>query len=322
MNLATPWTLDGFPVHGAQIVGWWDVTPGWHYRFYPINRFMACELENLVIYESRTFVAQWMWWSLPLILDFNGSCTKNISWSGVHPGLPFRTPIRDIVNIPELQRDGFTFAGWQKFGEGQTLSTEEVMGLHVYPDYFICRHLQLYSYWQNVMHFDRDYTEILRAISLVFVAVWEPATQGNTPCPTTNLARAATMNASSSQGVRTPDRANNGIHSGAVTNSWFAAGIGHEWLEVNFGELRNFNHIRIYQGGNRITDYRFEYSIDGVNWTTFHCGDGMRIMEVTPDAYYFTHPSTIQAQFVRLVSERSIGVTPIAVFEFEVYYLP
>jgi len=142
----------------------------------------------------------------------------------------------------------------------------------------------------------------------------------NTPDPDRNLALDATMSARSSQGIRTPDRANNGIRFGAATDSWSADDANQQWLEINFGEQRNFNHIRIYQGGNRITDYFFAYSSDGVNWTEFRYGE--RIMEATPVAYHFTHPSTIQAQFVRLVSGRSIGVTPIVVFEFEVYYLP
>ena len=128
------------------------------------------------------------------------------------------------------------------------------------------------------------------------------------------------MSASSSQGVRTADRTNNGIREGAVTNSWFAAGIGQEWLMVDFAEQLNFNHIRIYQAANRIANYRFEYSNDGVNWTEFHSGN--RIMEATPIHYAFTTPTTIQARYVRLFSENSIGVTPIAVFEFEVYFLP
>ena len=89
---------------------------------------------------------------------------------------------------------------------------------------------------------------------------------------------------------------------------------------ADFGQQLNFNTVRIFQGANRIADYRFEYSNDGVNWTTFH--SGTRIMEATPDYYEFRNPLTIQAQFVRLFSERSIGVTSIAVFEFEIYYLP
>ena len=154
---------------------------------------------------------------------------------------------------------------------------------------------------------------------------WEqrvPQQIGNTPCAATNLAhnsQGTLMSASSSQGVRTADRANNGITTGAV-NSWEAASAGQEWLMADFGEQRNFNHIRIFQGGNRIADYRFEYSNDGVNWTTIRTGS--RIMEQNPAYYEFRHPTTIQARYVRLFSERSFGVLPIVVFEFEVYYMP
>jgi len=156
-----------------------------------------------------------------------------------------------------------------------------------------------------------------------FSGVLQAADETNLPCADTNLARnirGSVMSASSVQGVRTADRANNGVREGAATNSWSAAGIGHEWLMVDFGEQVNFNHVRIYQGGNRITDYRFEHSNDGVNWIGFHSGN--RILEATPVYYAFTNSTTIRAQYVRLVSERSIGVTPIVVFEFEVYYMP
>jgi len=151
-----------------------------------------------------------------------------------------------------------------------------------------------------------------------FFAMWER--DGNSACENTNLALGATMTASSAQGVRTADRANNGIRSGAATDSWSATGIGQEWLMVDFGEQLNFNHIKIYQGGNRIANYRFEYSNDGVNWTIFHFGN--RIMEATPVYYEFATSTRIQAQFVRLLSENSFGVLPIVVFEFEIYYMP
>ena len=154
---------------------------------------------------------------------------------------------------------------------------------------------------------------------LLFFAMWE--SDGNAPCADTNLARAATMSASSEEPARPAVRANNGVREGAVTNSWSATTPGQEWLMVDFGELVNFNHIRIFQGGNRIADYRFEYSEDGVNWTTFR--SGARIMEAVPAAHYsFTTDATIQARYVRLFSGRSFGVLPIVVFEFEVFYMP
>jgi len=146
--------------------------------------------------------------------------------------------------------------------------------------------------------------------------MWEP---GNTPYADTNLARTATMSASSADGVRTANRANNGILTGA-TNSWAAAGAGQEWLMADFGQPLNFNHINLYQGGNRIANYRFEHSNDGVNWTEFR--SGARIMEQGATPYSFTTPSTITARYVRLFSANSFGVLPIVVFEFEIYYMP
>lgn len=145
---------------------------------------------------------------------------------------------------------------------------------------------------------------------------------GNTPSDI-NLAlntQGAVMSASSAQGVRTADRANNGVREGAVTNSWSAAGVNQEWLMVDFGEQRNFNTVWIFQGGSRIMDYRFEHSNDGVNWTVFHSSPN-RMLPATPAVYEVTTSATTQARFIRLVSERSSGAA-IAVFEFEVYYMP
>jgi len=145
---------------------------------------------------------------------------------------------------------------------------------------------------------------------------------GNTPSDI-NLAlntQGAVMSASSAQGVRTADRANNGVREGAVTNSWSAAGVDQEWLMVDFGKQRNFNTVRNFQGGSRIMDYRFEHSNDGVNWTVFHSSPN-RMLPATPAFYEVTTPATTQARFIRLVSERSSGAA-IAVFEFEVYYMP
>ena len=134
-----------------------------------------------------------------------------------------------------------------------------------------------------------------------------------------HYSQGAVMSASSEHPARPAVRANNGVRSGPAIDSWSATGIGQEWLMVDLGQVRNFNHIRIYQGGNRITNYSFQYSNDGVTWTTFHTGT--RIMEATPVRYQFTHHTTIQARYVRLLSEASIGVLPIVVFEFEVYYV-
>jgi len=143
----------------------------------------------------------------------------------------------------------------------------------------------------------------------------------NNPCAYTNLAlntQGAVMIASSSQGVRTADRANNGVREGAATDSWSAAGVNQEWLMVDLGEQRNFNTVRIFQGGSRIMDYRFEHSNDEVNWTVFHSSPN-RMLPATP-AFYEVEIMFAQARFIRLVSERSSGAA-IVVFEFEVYFI-
>ena len=252
------------------------------------------ELAEWIVEEPLLFL---VWWAgadpdllqYPVTFNLNGG---SVEGSGgpltfyAQGGMPLGTSWGLLHTLSNLYRPGYNFIGWCWNGSD------------------LWNHLELGAFvpW----------------LPFEFTAMWEP--DGNAPCADTNLARAATMSASSAQGVRTADRANNGIREGAVTNSWFAAGIGQEWLMVDFGEPVNFNHIRIFQAANRIANYRFEYSNDGVNWTTFRSGN--RIMEATPAYYGFTTDTTIQARFVRLFSENSIGVTPIAVFEFEVFYMP
>ena len=145
----------------------------------------------------------------------------------------------------------------------------------------------------------------------------------NTPCQFTNLARdyrGSVMTASSEGPHRRAIITNNGIRFGSTADSWIAADAGPQWLMVDFGELKNFNTVRIYQAGTRIRDYSFEY-FDGVNWNPFHTGDHMLIQSL--NHYEVRVECTMQARFVRLYSARSNQPgTPIAVFEFEVYYLP
>jgi len=198
-------------------------------------------------------------------------------------------------------RDNYEFVGWREYDTGILYTSEELGWNHGGAL------LWHGNNWENK-----------------FTAIWEPMPQqGNSPCPTTNLAhntQGVTMTASSYVPARPARMANNGVREGAATQSWAATGINQEWLQVDFGEVRNFNHIRIFQGGNRIMDYSFQYSNDGVTWNTFHYG--FRIMQATPIYYEFTHSTTIQARYVRLFSQRSSGVQPIVVFEFEVFYMP
>jgi|GEM_PF-4120612 len=143
---------------------------------------------------------------------------------------------------------------------------------------------------------------------------------GSDPTPSINFAHGstgATMSASSSANARPPSNANNGEKDGRAVNSWAAADSDLTWLRVDLGVQRNFNQIRIYQGGARITDYRLEYSNDGINWTYFHRNTG-RMMTQHPDAYVYTHHTVITARFVRIISARSSGI-PIVIHEFEVY---
>ena len=238
--------------------------------------------------------------------------------------------------LPDPQKENYTFVGWHirycpewsqdclidmcpfcNHYANVTLTSEEVRVLNISDI--------LWWFWGGMFFYEGlpSYFPYRGFRYHEFIAQWQPSTTLNLPCATTNLARdilGSVMTASSEASGRPAIRANNGIREGAATQSWSATGIGQEWLMVDFGQVRNFNHIRIFQGGNRIADYSFEYSNDGVNWTIFH--SGTRIMPATPAYYEFTHPTTIQARYVRLVSQRSNGVLPIVVFEFEVYYLP
>jgi len=151
-------------------------------------------------------------------------------------------------------------------------------------------------------------------------AVWRQTATSNLPCNNTNLARqeSVVMHSSSDAPPRFASNANNGILT--PQNGWSASGVGEEWLKVDFGEVQNFNHIRLYQASTRIANYVFEYSIDGDIWTPFH--DGMRMMDAHPTPYLVTSLTTIQARYVRLTSGQAFGnTTPIVVIEFEVYYL-
>jgi len=145
----------------------------------------------------------------------------------------------------------------------------------------------------------------------------------NLPCHDTNLACSslgAEMTASSEHPQRPATLTNDGVTSGLPRYSWLAEGVGSEWLMVDFGQIRSFDAVRIYQAGMRISDYRFEYSVDGGHWNPFH--QGSRMLVESPNHYEVRTENTIHAQFVRLYSGRSnYPTTPIAAFEFEVYYL-
>jgi len=257
--------------------------------------------------ESMTFYAIWKPWYYGMhkfVWHFNGGSAE--AWDQY--GNPYvnygpmtfyfehNEPIMVCLlpgiegGVMPLTRPGYIFTGWCTVGDGSALLTSE--------DFL------LKGWWTAEE-------------SMTFYAIWQRI--GNLPCAETNLARTAAMSASSADGVRTADRANNGILTGAA-NSWSAASAGQEWLMADFGQPLNFNHINLYQGGNRIANYRFEHSNDGVNWTKFR--SGARIMEQGATPYSFTTPSTITARYVRLFSANSFGVLPIVVFEFEIYYMP
>ena len=282
--------IDTFPPlerPGYSLLGWCTVGDG-----------SDVSWQDRLIVGPQTFYAIWEQNELiEIVFSFDGGMYLYheggwVEWleGQLHSYIPQWSTI-GIDRVPQVRKPGYSFVGWYHEISDIVFTSAQV------AEWFVT---------------ERDF----------FYAVWER--DGNTPCADTNLAlntRGAVMSASSSQGVRTADRANNGITSGAATNSWSAAGSGQEWLMVNFGERRNFNTVRIYQGGSRIMDYRFEHSNDGVNWTVFHSSPN-RMLPATPAYYEVTVPATIQAQYIRLASGHSVSALPIVVFEFEVYYMP
>jgi len=292
----------------------WDVI---NFRLYSVYDHIAAGAGN------PRFIAP-LWNDSIVYLNFDAKGGYMYCWitGGSSSYVSYKIPANPIINhiphprmMPETilslnnsnhisvpVRENYEFLGW--------LSCSGVIHLPHEVDWLTLGSLP----WQRGIDYNKPTT---------FTAVWQPINQGNQPCPNTNLARntqGAIMTASSYAAARPAIMANNGVREGAAINSWSATGINQEWLQVDFGEVRNFNHIRIFQGGNRIMDYSFQYSNDGITWTTIR--SGTRIMAATPAYYEFTHPTTIQARYVRLVSERSSGVLPIVVFEFEVFYMP
>ena len=148
---------------------------------------------------------------------------------------------------------------------------------------------------------------------------------GNLPDANLNLAHrdtGAVMGASSSHPARPATLANDGVRHSYPRYSWQAADVDAQYLYVDFGEVRNFNHVRIYQAGTRIRNFTFKYYADGT-WHPFFTGNGSSIMVESPVSFDYRHGATIQSQRVKLHSAQSSQpLMPIAVFQFEVYYMP
>jgi|GEM_PF-2686421 len=139
----------------------------------------------------------------------------------------------------------------------------------------------------------------------------------NIPNAARNLAfYYATMTASSTLNpVNTPashTNDNNSIHG-----LWRPNTAGYEWLTARFNEPKNFNQIRIYQHGNRIRNYRIEYSHNGANWNLLHS----RASTPEPLSTYFFSTS-ITAQYVRLSIGYSFVNNQVAILQFDIRYMP
>lgn len=136
----------------------------------------------------------------------------------------------------------------------------------------------------------------------------------------------AVMGASSSLNLqRLPSWANNGISAPPLANqSWQAAEPANapQYLYVDFGEVREFNRVVIFQNGFRILGYRLSYSVDGITWNTFLDGDHLRLTTEAGVPFEHLHYERLAGRFVRLDIDLSINVTPVSIFEFEVYNMP
>jgi len=197
------------------------------------------------------------------------------------------TPIMQARSFPHVipTREGYEFTGWYVDPEFTSQVTEYTW----MPD----TNLTIHARWEATATCIPSLTNIA------------------------HVSQGTVMTASSVGSGRTADRANNGILN--VANSWMAASPGQEYLQANFGVPRTFNHIRIFQGGSRITRYQLQYSHNGSDWNTFHqyTNPTSRLPEV------FTLPldTPIRAQYVRILSGASSGAA-IVIWEFEVYFLP
>lgn len=321
------------------IIAWWDVASERPHQIFArrdiwfppdFNAGSIWDLAGVAVYEPMTFAAKWQ---TDIILDFdldggyadsdaldwwgfwycNYRVEYRIGWRpdtilGDH--MPTLNGWGDQIGIAAPSRDNYTFVGWywnkcRGRCPGLMLSAEDLMQLHL--------HCSLFSWWPcNVC-----WASYHQGHALMFTAIWEPATQGNTPDPNKNLTHHyATMTASSSfHPVNTaPHFTNDNI---TTANPWRPANPGSGYLTARFNEAKNFNQIRIYQNGNRIQNYQLKYSNDGVTWNVLHSGTA------TPAAIS-TYPfgNTITAQYVRLVIGQSLNANPAAVFQFDIRYMP
>ena len=129
---------------------------------------------------------------------------------------------------------------------------------------------------------------------------------------------------------RMPWRANDGVYTPAsLGESWQADGPQDmaQWLKVDFGEVREFNRVVIFQNGNRIRDYELEYSVDGVTWYPLSSGFIPALLPgPIPQVfiYDYTHTERVAGKYVRLNMGLSVAANgmPVSIIEFKVYNMP
>ncbi|MCL2400391.1 MAG: discoidin domain-containing protein [Defluviitaleaceae bacterium] len=173
--------------------------------------------------------------------------------------------------------------------------------------------------------------EIARAEAEIEFVRYE-LTPTNPRCELTNLARdyrGAVMSASSSlNAARNAAWTNNGIRYVLPPlplphPSWQALTDGPEYLMVDFGEIKEFNRVVIFQNAHRIRNYALEYSIDGAIWYALTQGNNFAQTNSYGISFLdYMHHERVAGQFVRLRIGHSSLATPVSVFEFEVYNMP
>jgi hypothetical protein len=137
--------------------------------------------------------------------------------------------------------------------------------------------------------------------------------------PGTNLAASGTFSASSQwDGTQTAAKA----FDGSTSTNWQAASgstYSNQWIEVDFGANRTFNHVQIMEYGGRTTAYQIQYW-NGSSWATAHAGSaiGGPFGSLTVPSKVTFPPVTGSKARLKFTSG---SATPI-IYEFGIYNSP
>ena len=136
----------------------------------------------------------------------------------------------------------------------------------------------------------------------------ETPEEPNEPEVPVNLALNKTAAASHTSGSNTAKKAVDGDRESRWTATNNSAGAV---LEIDFGEATEFNQIKLYEGYNRVGDFRLQY-YNGTDWMDCYAGTEIG-QEFVADF------ETVTGTKVRLIVDTLKGLNGAAIYEFEVY---